>query len=314
VTVEEERQEGFATWTWKPTPKWTLENGVTVETSTISQTGDTSASRTLTYWKPSFQVSRQLGRDQVRAKLFRDVSQLNFGDFASSAELGDNSISGGNPDLRPQSLWRLEGVLDKRFGEKGALTVTIAHEWVEDATDLVPIFDPGSGSFFDAPGNIGKGENTKIEVKATVPLDGFITGGQIEAFFALDDTEVTDPTTLQPRPISDNNDSYYELSFRQDLPAMKLAWGAAIEKGSELRQFRVAERETYEEGPFVDAFAETTRFGKAKVRIYASNLLDTEFRRERRFFAPNRAGAFDHEELRERQFGRIVGIKVSGNF
>jgi len=141
-----------------------------------------------------------------------------------------------------------------------------------------------------------------------------IKGGQIEATAAVADTEVTDPTTLRLRPISGNNDSYYSVSFRQDLPGLKLAWGAAIEKDSEVRQYRVAERETFEEGPFVDAFAETTRFGHAKVRIYASNLLDTEFRRERRFFSPNRAGAFDFEELRERQFGRIVGIKVSGNF
>lgn len=318
VTVEEERQEGFVTWTWKPTPKWTLENGVTVETSTITQSGDSSASRTLVYWKPSFQVSRQLGRDQVRLKLFRDVSQLDFGDFASSATLADNSVSAGNPDLRPQTKWRLESVLDKRFGEKGALTLTLAHEWVEDASDLVPILDtlspPGMPSFFDAPGNIGEGENNIAQVKATVPVERLLKGGQFEFYVSYVDTEVTDPTTLMLRPVSGNSDLYYSINFRQDLPALKLAWGVGFEKSSESRQYRVAERETYEEGPFADAFIETTRFGNAKVRLFAYNLLDTEFRRERRFFDPDRAGAFVFEEERERQFGRFVGVKVSGNF
>jgi hypothetical protein len=280
VTVEEDRQEGFLTWTWKPAAKWSIESGVTVETSTISQSGDTSASRTLTYWKPTFQVSRQFGaRDQARVKIFRDVSQLDFGDFASSATLADDTVAAGNPDLRPQTKWRLEGVLDKRFGEKAALSLTLAHEWVEDASALIPIF-----------------------------------GGLLESYFSWVDTEVTDPTTFEKRPVSGNSDFYYEISFRQDLPGLKLAWGVEFEKASEVRQYRVAERETYEEGPFMDAFIETTRFAGAKVSLYASNLLDSEFRRERRFFAPNRAGAFVGEEERERQFGRFVGIEVSGNF
>ena len=328
VTVEEERQEGFATWTWKPTSKWSLESNVTFETSTISQSGDASASRTLSYWKPSFQASRQVGaRDQVRAKISRDVSQLDFGDFASSATLADNTVAAGNPNLRPQSTWRLEGVIDKRFGENGALTLTVAHEWAEDATDLIPVLDlssvpPGcvptgclSGPvYFDAPGNIGKGENTNIQLKGTVPLGAIIPGGQIEFNVNYVDSEVTDPTTHLLRPVSSNADIYSEVHFRQDLPTWKLAWGLNFEKASERRFFRVSERETFEEGPFVDAFVETTRIKGMKVRLLAENLLDPEFRRQRRFFTPNRAGAFNREEIRERQMGRFLGIEVSGNF
>ena len=319
VTVEEDRQEGFVTWTWKPAAKWTLESGATVETSTISQSGDTSASRTLTYWKPSFQVSRQLGaRDQMRVKIFRDVSQLDFGDFASSATLADNTVAAGNPDLRPQTTWRLEGVFDKRFGENGALSLTVGHEWVEDATDLIPILDPSSPpldpSYFDAPGNIGEGENFTAVLKGTVPIGRFIMGGQIEFSTSYIDSEVTDPATHQRRHTSGTADFSNSISFRQDLPAQKLAWGISAEGPSERRFFRVSERETYEEGPFVDAFVETTRFGGAKVRVVANNLLDSEFRRRRRFSDPDRTGPFVLEELRERQFGRFFGIKVSGNF
>ena len=314
VTVEEDRQEGFVTWNWKPTPQWTFESGVTYETSTIEQSGDTSASRTLSYWKPSLQASRQFGRDQARVKFFRDVSQLNFGDFASSATLADDTVAAGNPDLKPQTKWRLEGVLDHRWGQNGALTLTLAQEWVEDATDLIPIFDPMSGRFFDAPGNIGEGENRIAQAKATVPVGAVVRGGQVELYVSYVDSEVTDPTTLMLRPVTSNSDLYWSANFRQDLPALKLSWGFGIEKASERRFFRVAERETFEEGPFADAFIETTRFAKAKVRLFAHNLLDTEFRRERRFFTPNRAGNFTFEEERERQFGRFVGIEVSGNF
>jgi hypothetical protein len=315
VTVEEDRVEGFALWTWKPAPRWSLESGVTVETSTISQSGDTSASRTLTYWKPSLQASRQFGaRDQIRVKAFRDVSQLDFDDFASSAELADDAVAAGNPDLRPQATWRLEGVLDKRFGEKGALTLTLAREWIEDASDLIPIFDPASGRFFDAPGNIGDGRSTIVQAKTTLPLGPMIPGGQLETYVSWVDTQVTDPTTGRERQTSGDLDLYASLSFRQDLTARKLAWGLEIDKASARPQFRVAEHETFDEGPFLSGFVETTRFPGIKVRVFGNNLLDTEFVRKRRFFAPNRAGAFAFGEERERQFGRFVGIEVSGNF
>ncbi|MDX2234074.1 MAG: outer membrane beta-barrel protein [Hyphomonadaceae bacterium] len=315
VTVEEERQEGFVTWTWKPGARWTVESGATVETSTIAQTGDTSASRTLTYWKPSMQVSRQVGaRDQVRAKIFRDVSQLDFGDFVSSATLADNVVAAGNPDLRPQATWRLEGVIDKRFGEKGAVALTVGREWIEDATDLIPILDPASGRLFDAPGNIGEGDVWNARLKGTLPLERVLAGAQLEFNLFWADAEVTDPTTRATRQISGDTNTAVELAFRQDLTARKVAWGANFYKESELRFFRVAERETYEEGPFLLAFVETTRIPGVKVRLYGDNLLDSEFRRERRFFNPDRRGAFASEEERERQFGRFVGIEVSGNF
>lgn len=328
VRVEEDRQEGFVTWTWKPDARWTLESGVTVETSTISQSGDTSASRTLTYWKPSVQLSRQLGaRDQARVRLFRDVSQLDFGDFVSSASLADDRVAAGNPDLRPQSLWRLEGAFDKRFGAKGAVTVTVAHEWIEDASDSVPILDltsvppgcappscPSAPRFFDAPGNIGKGATTQAELRTTLPLNSFLKGAQLEGTVAFADSEVTDPTTRAKRQISSFADVFYSIDFRQDLPEQKLAWGWGMEKASERRFFRVSERETYEEGPFLAAFVESTRFGPVKVRLGARNLLNTTFRRERRFFSPNRAGDFTNQELRKRHQGQVYSIEVTGNF
>jgi len=50
------------------------------------------------------------------------------------------------------------------------------------------------------------------------------------------------------------------------------------------------------------------------LRLFAWNLLDPEFHRERRFSNPNRNGAVFLDEERERQFGRFFGIEVSGNF
>lgn len=316
VTVEEERFEGFLTHNWKVTPRWSLETSLTAETSTISQSGDTTASRSLTYWKPSVQVTRQLGgRDQIRVKFLRDVSQLDFGDFASSATLADNTVAAGNPDLRPQATWRLQGTLDKRFGKSGAIALELTREWIEDASDLVPILDTTSGAFFDAPGNIGEGDLFGVRLTGTIPLDFLLKGAQIKPEMSWADSEVTDPVTGRTRQISGFADTEVEIEFRHDIAPLKLAYGFEYFKRSQVQFFRVGEVETYEEGPFLDGFIETTAIDNVKVRFFAWNLLDSEFQRERRFFAPDRrTGSVILEEERERQFGRFVGIEVSGNF
>lgn len=315
ATVEEERFEGFVTYNWKVTPRWTIESGVTVETSTISQSGGANASRSLTYWKPNVQVSRQIGeRDQIRVKFLRDVSQLDFGDFVSSATLADNTVSAGNPDLRPQATWRLQGTIDKRFGKNGAVALELTREWIEDASDLVPILDTLSGDYFDAPGNIGEGELFGVRLTGTLPLDFILKGAQLKPKLSWAESEVTDPVTGRTRQASGFADTEVQIEFRHDIAPLKLAYGFEYFKRSQVQFFRVAELETYEEGPFLDGFVETTRFSGMKVRLFAWNLLDSEFRRERRFSSPNRNGAVFLDEERERQFGRFFGIEVSGNF
>jgi len=315
ATVEEKRFEGFVTHNWKVTPRWALESVVTVETSTISQAGGSHASRSLTFWKPSMQVARQIGeRDQIRVQFLRDVSQLDFGDFVSSATLADNTVAAGNPDLRPQATWRLQGTIDKRFGKNGAVALELTREWIEDASDLVPILDTLSGDFFDAPGNIGEGELFGVRLTGTLPLDFILKGAQLKPELSWAESEVTDPVTGNTRQASGFAETEVEIEFRHDISSLKLAYGFEYDKQSEVQFFRVGELETYEEGPFLDGFVETTRFNGMKLRLFAWNLLDPEFHRERRFSNPNRNGAVFHDEERERQFGRFFGIEVSGNF
>jgi hypothetical protein len=246
------------------------------------------------------------------------VSQLDFGDFVSSATLADNTVAAGNPELRPQATWRLEGVLDKRFGQNGAFGLTVAREWIEDASDLVPILDPRPGApnpiYFDAPGNIGEGEVLSVQLTGTLPLGAVLKGGEVKVDLNWADSEVTDPLTRRTRQISGFADTEVEIEFRQDIASRKLAWGLEYYKRSQVQFFRVGELETYEEGPFMFGFVESTAIPGVKVRGFVENMLNSEFKRERRFYAPNRNGSVFFDEERERQFGRVFGIEVSGNF
>ncbi|MGE0741571.1 MAG: outer membrane beta-barrel protein [Hyphomonadaceae bacterium] len=313
ILVEEERAEFFGVHTWRPNEQWALESRVAWETSTLEFSGDTNQTVELSYWKPSMQLTRTFeGNNQVRARIYRDVGQLDFGDFSSAAAIADDLIAGGNPDLVPQTAWIGELGADLRFPGGAALSLTLQHQQISDVADLVlmtvpnPAQDPldPDDDFirFDAPGNIGDGEMTTLNVNFSTPLS-FIEGGRITVQGYLRESEVTDAVTGQTRTISFTPESEISVSFRQDLPDIRFAWGVEIFKQGEFQAYRFNEIDTNEEGPWIDLFVETTALpNDMKLRFWAANLFDGDVNRDRLFFAPDRDGAFARRDLRQRQF------------
>lgn len=324
VLIEEQRAELFGSHSWQPAENWSLETRLNWETSTFTFTGDTNQTVELSYWKPSIQLSRTFsGNNQMRFRIYRDVGQIDFGDFVSAASTADAIISGGNPDLVPQTAWIAEIGADLRYNG-AALSLTLAHHEITDVADVVYI--PAAG--FDAPGNIGDGTLTQLDVNFSSPL-AFIPGGRLTIEGYVRETEVTDPFTGDVREISFTPDSWFEIQFRQDLPDWKFAWGIQTNRQGEFQAYRFNETDTSEEGPWVDLFVETTALpGGAKLRLWAANILDGEVRRDRRFYNEDgdpitpgvqslgRNGAFTSRDLRERQFDRSrwLIVELSSTF
>ncbi len=336
ILVEEERAEVFGSHTWRPADDWTLESRLAWETSTLTFSGDTDQEVELSFWKPSVQLSHTFGgNDQIRFRIYRDVGQLNFGDFSSAAAIADSLISGGNPNLRPQTSWIAEAGTDFRFPGGAALSLTLSHAQLTDVADLVPIVEPNpsqdpldpNDDFFryDGPGNIGDGEITRLNVNFSTPLS-FIPGGRLTIEGYLRDTEVTDPVTGQSRIISFAPESQFDINFRQDITDWKFAWGISVSRQGEFQAYRFNEIDTNEEGPWVDLFIETTALpNDMKLRLWAANLFDGEVRRDRRFFGdltdgdPNnddRNGPLNRRDLRQRQFASAPWfiLELSGSF
>lgn len=336
VLVEEERAEIFGSHNWRPAPAWSLETRLAWETSTLTFSGDDNQTTELSFWKPSIQLSRTFaGNNQLRLRYYRDVGQLDFGDFVSAASVADALISGGNTDLVPQTDWRTELGGDFRFPGGAALGLTLTHHRYSDVADLVQLvfpnpdedpLDPDDDVIrFDAPGNIGDAEALSLDVNFSTPLR-FIPGGRITVEGSLWDTEVTDPVTGDPRIISFRPESQLEIEFRQDISARRIAWGVAYFKQGEFQAYRFNEIDTNEEGPWVDLWVETTALpNNMRLRLLAANILDGTINRERRFFgAPgdgdpsndDRTGPFFGSDLRERQFATAPWfiVELSGRF
>jgi hypothetical protein len=318
VLVEEERAELFGSHSWRPNDQWTLETRLAWETSTLTFTGDTDQSVELAFWKPSVQLSRAFAEgNQIRFRVYRDVGQLDFGDFTSAAAIADGLIAGGNPDLAPQTDWRYELGADLRFPGGAALGLTLTQHNYTDVTDVVLIRvpdPPNPDILFDAPGNIGDAEATSFEANLTLPLGAIIPRSRVTVSGELWDTEVIDPVTGAPRIISNRAESVLEVEFRQDLPAF--SWGVWYYKRGETQAYRFNEIDTSEEGPWVDLWLEKPLWAGTRLRAVAANVANGSINRDRRFFTPDRSGVFERRDLRERTFGNAPWfiLELSGTF
>ncbi|MGV8928595.1 MAG: TonB-dependent receptor plug domain-containing protein [Brevundimonas sp.] len=221
ITVEETRGEAFGKATWRIRPNLTLEGGLRLEGSTISQSGDVDLEKSFFFAKPRVQVTwTPMPQNQVRFRFERELGQLDFGDFAASAELSDGTVFGGNVDLEPEQRWISELTYERRFLGDGIVSIGYRHDEIIDVIDRLPL--PGDLS---ATGNIGDGTLDQLDVNIVVPLDstGF-SGGQFAFRNTWNKTEVTDPTTGRTRPISGVRPSQPAVTISQDITAWKLNW------------------------------------------------------------------------------------------
>lgn len=223
VKVEETRGELFGKATWRIHPKWTLESGLRLESSTISQSGDAAQEKSFFFAKPRLLATwTPMPNNQLRLRLERTVGQLNFGDFAASAKFADEQVLGGNMNLQPESRWVGELTYEKRFWGEGIVSIGLRHDEISDVIDVIPL-DGGLA----AVGNIGDGTWDQLALTVTIPTDKLgVAGGKFNFKNTWNHTEVTDPTTGEIRPISNVRASQANISFQQDITRWKMQWGA----------------------------------------------------------------------------------------
>lgn len=224
VKVEETRGEVFGRGTWRVRDNLTVESGLRMEGSTISQSGDADSEKTFTFIKPRLLATwTPLSNNQFRVRFEREVGQLDFSAFAASAELQNENVLGGNIDLEPEQRWISELAYEGRFWGDGVLSVTLRHDEISDAIDVIPLEDGLS-----ATGNIGDATLDRLSVNIQAPLDRFgFSGGRISARNTWNHTEVTDPTTGRTRPLSDVPKTHAVIVLAQDIKSWNLQWNVA---------------------------------------------------------------------------------------
>ncbi len=224
IKVEETRGEAFAKGTWRVRPNLTVEGGVRLEASTITQSGDADQEKSFFFAKPRLQATwTPMPNNQVRFRFERELGQLDFGDFAASSDLDDDTVFGGNVDLEPEQRWITELTYERRFLGDGIVSIGYRHDEIIDVIDRLPL-----AGGLSSVGNIGNGTLDQLAVNVVLPLDkiGF-SGGQFLVRNTWNHTEVTDPTTGETRSISGVRASQPAFSLSQDIASWKLQWEMA---------------------------------------------------------------------------------------
>ena len=300
-----------------------------------TQAGDETNEREFSYPKPRIIATWQAdAANQLRASAAREVAQLDFAEFGSTLAVIDNSTTIGNPDLEPEKTWRLRGEWERKFGKRGALTASVFLDQVEDVQDFISrTICVGAGSIAagtcapadqrisDAFGNLGSGTRTGFELRGAAPLAPLgIPNAEVRFSGLWQETRVTDPLTGEDRSFSNEKDWNYLVSFRQELPGLKSAWGGSAQRTSVRSEFKRFEDIAYDRlGDRLDLFVETTQIEGVTLRLSLGNVAPTPEDRVRTFYSGTRAsGLLARTETRKQKGGpdgtRSISIRASGTF
>ncbi len=292
-----------------------VDGGISFEDSTIEQRGDANKRRSFTYTKPRLMLTHSSGNSrQTRIRIQREVAQLNFNEFVTATNFGDNQVDFGNPDLKPETIWVTEFTLEQRFGELRAINLTAYHHWIDDVQDLLPL-----GGIFEIPGNIGKGRRWGVRTELTLPLDNLgMKDTRIDLTGFLQDSKVTDPVTGASRVLSSEPEYFASVDFRKTWNGGVLALGGMVAVHAEVPRFGLDEyvvSKGIADTVDMDVYVETTRWFGLRMRLQFGNVLNRTFHRERLVYSGARGlSPLAFGELRERTRGHSTQISITGVF
>jgi len=317
VQVEEKRWEVFVKAIWQVTPTVSIGGAIRQEGSTITSRGDVSLEKTLGYTKPRFAVTWAPDQAwQVRARIEKEVGQLNFDDFVAKSSLNTSTVTSGNPDINPQQDWVAEIAVERRFWGAGSVVLTGRHYKITDAVDRAPIFLP-NGDFFDAPANIGNGTKDEIALELTVPLDKLgLAGAQLKGNVTKRWSEVTDPTTHEKREISNLRPLEWEAHFTQPLPRWHANWGIDfLDNMWRQTTYRSDVIETVKLKIYVDPYIEWKPRPDLQIHLEIQNAGARGLRDTRKVYAgPRNIAPVAFIDDRDQQFGQMIYLRVRKYF
>ena len=320
--VEEMRYEYFAVHNWQLNNRMSLESTLLFEDSTIKQSGDISQSRDFDFVRPKidyrFDITPSL---QFRTTIEKDVSQLSFGDYTTSAETNrgsddDRNQLEGNPDLEQEKSWRYEANLEYRLpNDSGVINTNLFYHDLEDVIEKVDVST--EDDVLSANGNIGDGERYGLKIDGSLRL-GFL--GQpnmlVTTGLELEDSEVTDPFTGMKRRLSRGGRGEFNIGLRHDIPSRNMNWGFSIRNrfdGNNIT-YDIDKNEEYEGSNSYFSWVEMQGWGGLTYRFEARDEFVRCRSRDR--FENRSVGDGGLRELEKSCWdtGTVLALKVRGTF
>ena len=312
VRVEERRAEGNVTHSWALTPRFDLQTSVGAEYSQLSVPTTDEPSRD--FVRPKGFISASYTPNETytwRAKLEREVGQLDFGLFTDGFSLTDNTTSSGNSQIVPTQSWNAEVELTRQDSNFMSGTLRAFVSAIEDPIDRIRFLDGSEG-----PGNLDNAlvyglEGNLTWLMSSIGLDGM----RLELNGVVRESEIDDPLTLMPRRINQTEIWEWEVDFRYDVPSTPYALGFNFESDRDSPFFRLDESSFARmDRPESFAFIEHKTFLGMTARLTFQGILDEKILRTRSLFSPDRNGSIFEIQEFERKRGRRVSLEFLDTF
>ena len=310
--VEEKRAEGNLTHSWTISPKFNLQTSIGAEYSQLNVTTDPSPARSFVRPKGFVAASYTLSPSYaLRAKVERDVGQLDFGDFVDGVSLTEDFATSGNNQIVPTQFWNAEVEIDRQDSAVISGSLRAFVRFIEDPIDRIRFNDGSEG-----PGNLDNAIEYGIEANATWLLDKYgLTGMRLEVEGGLRDSEIDDPLSGLPRRINDTEIWDWEINYRWDIAGTPYAIGAELEQRRESPFLRLDQSfDGRRDRPSSFAFIEHKDFYGFQLTLLMQNVLKERIIRPRVIYATDRLGPIAEIQNFDRRRGRRISIQISDTF
>ena len=324
IRLEEKRVELFSTATWRISPVLISELGVRNEMSNLTQSGDSTLTKDLAFFKPRWLTSwNPMPGHELRLLMERQVGQLVFRDFASSTSLNSNTVTGGNKNLEPARSWNISLAWEYHFWKRASLVVEAKREFISKVVDRIPVF---SGTqVFNAVGNIGNGVRDGVQTNFILPLDELgLTGVTVSGDAAWHHSKVRDPATGMFRQITGGQTvSMPQAVFTTtmqgtyDIPSQNLRLGVDLHThaNSHESEYRIDEIDPTRHGFKLGVFVEYKPVPDWNIRVFARDIAQTAAYRDRYVYSGLRGTApLNFVEYRKLNNGSVFGINLQHDF
>lgn len=326
VLVEEVRFEPFFSDVWTLSPAWKIEAGAIMEFSKLQLSGDSQGERSFRFIKPRLVATWTVDKaTTLEFRAERQVAQLDFGEFATSVDLGlGNQVDAGNEDLVPQKANTFSALIRHKFLDRGSIQFQASYVDVSDTQDLVLITTrDAAGNItgrFDGAGNIGKSKLWNGELEITLPFDWLtkdigITGLELKYVGHYHGSSLTDPITGLKRRVSYRPLWHQNWDLRHDIKDSGIVWGLswAERATGNAYFFNQYRRETF--GSNVSAFVEYNKFKYGTLKLQLIGLGGEKLLRDRFIYNDTRAsGVLTQIINRDRRLDPRIQISLSGKF
>jgi len=325
--VKELRGEAFAMHNWQITSDLSLNTSLVVEMSRITNNFPFSPSHTYVYPKPRADLRYDITpEDQIRFKVERLVSQLNFENFVPSFDIEDSEIDAGNPAIRPEREWEFEVGYQRQLpNNQGLIEGRVFYKAIQDHIDKFILRTEPDGTRVSAPGNIGSGRHYGFEVVASVRLTALgLPDFVIDARYLRRKSRTTDPFTGLHRAIvlSDAGGEHWQyttdIGFRHDVTAWGFSYGMTYDNRNGILHYSdIRVQEFQGQSRRIQAFAEKKLSGGLTMRVEGYGLWPNRSRdyRERVVYADDVIqGTVQRQEVFVDRMDRIVLVSLRGTF